>query len=212
MPTSMLASGFEAAWIRFAEACKAPSPEDALHSLFEVVAWAGALRDRFKKEGRDIYPELEGLWLVRNVTLHMGADALEWAVFVPGAELGNLVLDVSRLDTQTVWRADWRALSKLPRGRNPKHAREGEPEYDKHLAGQDVAETLQVGWLEPAAVDTSEAAPIRGWRARVVAQRQMDRVQTLERDAGAARHESDLRARGGNRRRAPGDTLETGCG
>jgi hypothetical protein len=139
MPTSLLASGFETAWLRYEEARRTPDTQAALESIFEAVAWAGALRDRFGKKQTDAYPELGGFWFVRNLVLHRGADALDWAVEIPGAELDTFVLDVSRLDTQTIWRARWRSASTLPKGRD---RRNQEAEYEEHLAGRDIAETL----------------------------------------------------------------------
>jgi hypothetical protein len=136
MATSTLASGFEAASQRFDAACGRPDAEAALHAVFEAVAWAGALRDRFRKEGRDVYPELKAFWFVRGVVLHSGADALDWLVAIPGAELDTLVLGVSKLDSQTVWRGVWRPVEKRSR-------EEGEAEYGKHLKGKDIASTLR---------------------------------------------------------------------
>lgn len=141
MPTSMLASGFELAWMRFDEACAKPDTEAALHAVFEAVAWAGALRDRFRREGRKVYPELDALCYVRNLALHLGADALDWAVEVPGAELGTLVLDESRLDSQTAWRAAWRSVARLPK--SARNQRAGEAEYEQHLLGREIGDTLK---------------------------------------------------------------------
>jgi hypothetical protein len=137
MATSTLASGFEAASLRFDAACARPDAEAALHALFEAVAWAGALRDRFCKEGREVYPELKAFWFVRGVVLHSGTDALDWLVAIPGAELGTLVLGVSKLDSHTVWSGVWRPVEKRSR-------EEGEAEYGEHLKGKNVASTLRM--------------------------------------------------------------------
>jgi hypothetical protein len=142
MGTHLLASGFERATIRFEEACARPHREAALHALFEAVAWAGALRERLGRERRTVYVELEGLRFVRDLALHEGADALDWAVAEPGAELDVLVLDVSRLDTPSTWRGTWRSVSELPKNRQ-RGERPGERQYDKHLVSRDIAETLQ---------------------------------------------------------------------
>jgi hypothetical protein len=141
MVTSELASGFELAWGRFEDACAKPDPAGAMHALFESVAWAGALRDRFIRDKRDVYIELQALLFVRNLAMHEGADVLDWVVAVPGAELGMLVLDESRLDLRPAWRGAWRSLPDLPKPKRKE--RRGEAEYERYLVGRDVGETLE---------------------------------------------------------------------
>jgi hypothetical protein len=138
---TLLASGFERATIRFEEACAKPHPEAALHALFEAVAWAGALRERLGRERREVYVELEALRFVRDLALHEGADALDWAVDVPGSELGTLVLGVSALGTDTTWAGTWRSVSSLPPNRQ-RGDRPGERQYEDHLVGRRIADTL----------------------------------------------------------------------
>lgn len=74
VPLSLLATGFNQARWRLGDS----SPQDAdagFRAPFEVLAWAGALNDRLKDRA-DLAPELRGLWFVRNLVLHAGADVV----------------------------------------------------------------------------------------------------------------------------------------
>src|SRR5205823_2921124 len=80
--------GFEQARGRFD-----PTSDDweaGFHALLEVVAWGGAIRERLG--GRSTIPtncpELEGLYWVRNLMLHVGSDALVNAIVSHGTVLG----------------------------------------------------------------------------------------------------------------------------
>jgi len=111
--TFRTSGGFDAARGRFATSH--PASDEAFHGIFEVLAWTGALRERL---GNESPLALEGLWYVRNLVLHQGTDILEW-IFIPGAELGTLVLGVSRLGTSTTkgWWFQPRAVMPEPRSR-----------------------------------------------------------------------------------------------
>jgi len=61
-----------------------PWTDPSFHAIFELLAWAGAVRDRFRDERRDIPAVLNGLWYVRNIVLHQGADILYW-IMTPGS-------------------------------------------------------------------------------------------------------------------------------
>jgi hypothetical protein len=134
--THVLLRGFNAARERFA--ASQPPADEAFHAIFETLAWAGVLRDRVSSEGKQSPPRLDGLWFVRNLVLHQGADVLEW-VFIPGAELGTLVLGVSQFGAGTHAGWWWQSRSELPAGRSEA----GAAEYDAQLAGREVVEALR---------------------------------------------------------------------
>ena len=138
-PLKALAAGLDKARERLETATTATDSEASFHSLFEALAWAGAIRDRIK--GRhDVPPELKGLWFVRNLVLHQGADVVLRTVVVPGSELGRLVLGPSALGTPTQWGWQWPPRELLPEP----ESLQGSDEYDSCAAGQIVADTLTV--------------------------------------------------------------------
>jgi hypothetical protein len=138
-PLETLASGFNKALERLEGATRTPDNEASFHALFEALAWAGAIYDRIK--GRhDVPRELRGLWFVRNLVLHRGADVVLLTVVVPGAAPGQLVLGKTALATATQWGWQWPPRQLLP---EPDSLR-GSSEYDSHVAGRMAADTLKV--------------------------------------------------------------------
>jgi hypothetical protein len=138
-PLKTLAAGFNKAREGLETATRPIDSEASFHSLFEALAWAGALYDRLK--GRhDVSPELKGLWFVRNLVLHRGADVVFLTMVVPGSEPGLLVLGKSALGTVTQWGWQWPPRQLLPKPDSPR----GATEYDSHVAGRIVADTLKV--------------------------------------------------------------------
>lgn len=76
VPFSVLVAGLKGAAERFEEVQR-PS-DDAFRALFEVLAWVGVLRERFRLDGKPIPAYLNGLYYARNVVLHQGVAVLEW--------------------------------------------------------------------------------------------------------------------------------------
>jgi hypothetical protein len=141
--TAVLIDGLAEA-VKRLRAAPAPPGRGAVagfQAIFEVVAWAGAVRDRFLQDGGVAIPqELEGLSYVRNLVLHRGASVLESIIVTPGSELGIWVLGESRLGEASVWQWRWPPRSSLPknRGKDPP----GSLEYDSHVAGHLALELL----------------------------------------------------------------------
>lgn len=109
--------------------------ERGFRGLLEAVAWAGTVRERQRQHDCD---ELDGLWFVRNLMLHVGGDALLQAVVSHGTVLGTWVLGVGRLGMQDVHEWRWRSRAELPRTISGA----GTDAYDEHLDGRPVADTL----------------------------------------------------------------------
>jgi hypothetical protein len=140
-PLKTLVAGFEKARERLEAATRAADDESSFHSLFEAVAWVGVIYEHRRVMGRhDIPPELRGLWFVRNLVIHQGADVVLWTMAVPGSEPGRLVPGKSALGSVTQWGWQWPPRTLLP---EPESLR-GSGEYDSHVAGRIVADTLAV--------------------------------------------------------------------
>lgn len=104
--------------------------------LYEIVAWAGGLADRLEKEKRTPPPGLEGIYYVRNIVLHQGADILT-AVGKPGTTLDEVLGGSPAVPGQYEWK--WPPRDQLP----PPRSQRGGSDYDENLAGREVAVTLQ---------------------------------------------------------------------
>jgi hypothetical protein len=133
--TVVLIDGLEQARVRFASST--PGTAESFQAAFEVLAWAGVLRDRFRHEARAIPPVLNGLWYVRNVALHQGADVLAW-VMVPPALFDAVQFNSSLFDDPGHKEWTWPQRSELP---EPESKR-GASDYDTRLAGRSVVEVL----------------------------------------------------------------------
>jgi hypothetical protein len=130
-----LLKGFNGARSRFS-ASRAGSDE-CFQAIFEALAWVGAMRDRLREEQKPPPPALDGLYYVRNLVLHQGADVLEWFLIPPGV-LGGSVLGGSVIGgggSQAIW---WPDRSEMPAPRSPA----GRDEYDAHVAGNQVGDVL----------------------------------------------------------------------
>jgi len=108
---------------------------EAFRGLFEMLAWAGSIGDRFIADGVFRPALLDGLYYIRNVVLHQGVDVLFW-LFRPPSMLGTMrqgpttpVVDV------WVW--------PLPGDFEPPRSLAGEKEYESLLAGHEVVPTLE---------------------------------------------------------------------
>ena len=138
VPLATLAAGFNKARDRFVEASGAHESEASFQSLFEALAWAGAIYDRLR--GRhDVAPELRALWFVRNLVIHQGADVLLRTILVSGSELGMAVLGESVLGSATQWGWKWAPRQLLPEPQSL----HGAAEYDSHVADHVVTDTLE---------------------------------------------------------------------
>jgi hypothetical protein len=125
--------GYERARRRFSEA--GDEWELGYGALLETVAWAGWLRERHK--GRS--PELDGLWFVRNLLLHVGGDALVQAITIHGTVLGTWVLGAGVLGMGDVHEWRWRPRAEL----SETDSDAGTRAYDKYLAGRAIEGTLE---------------------------------------------------------------------
>jgi hypothetical protein len=138
-----LIDGFEAAHTRLRPVAWQGDADAAFIALFEVVAWAGAIRDWWRVRGRSrVVPGFDGLWFVRNRVIHLGADALsQVTVFVSGAygsgPYGRGPFGGGGGYTTPTW--IWRPSHRLPRGKSPV----GKAEYDSMLANEPVATTTE---------------------------------------------------------------------
>src|SRR6266516_797637 len=110
---------------------------NAFVALAEVLGWAGSLDEGYRARDGEHYtrrrdPDPDGrLWQgVRFARNRAGHQRLVMVRRHPGAELGTLVLDVSRLDTVT--ELVWRPATELPVDpRHPDH--EGRRVYEGGL-------------------------------------------------------------------------------
>jgi hypothetical protein len=80
--TPMLVEGFAAAVERMRAIGLAEAA--GFHALFEALAWAGTIGERLKQEHKPIPATVNGLWYVRNLALHQGADVV-WRITAYGA-------------------------------------------------------------------------------------------------------------------------------
>jgi hypothetical protein len=133
--------GFARAHTRFDEA--GHDWERGFHAVFETVTWSGSIRERLRALSGDC-PELEGLWWVRNLVVHVGGDALTQTIVSHQASLANSISMVYRnieaeraLSDTPAWQ--WRRRHEIPR--HPQSP-VGTDEYDTHLAGKAVAQTF----------------------------------------------------------------------
>jgi hypothetical protein len=141
VPDATLVAGFRDAVARVEAS---GSGEEGFRAMFEALAWAGAVRDRLRSSGSPI-PALTGLWYVRNLVLHAGAEVV-WAVTAYGAATygsatyGGVgfafgTAGVSRSGTMFPPRSTLR----------PEESRRnfGGSEYDEHVATRPVMEVLE---------------------------------------------------------------------
>jgi hypothetical protein len=126
---------------------------EGFQSMFEVLAWAGAVRDRFKDDGTQIPSVLNGLWYVRNLAVHQGADVV-WVIATYGSgTFGGSVFGgvdfgggVGGASAHV-----FPQRSGLPAGKSTL----GAIEYDKLIAGQPVTQVLERAVGEVTAAQTA---------------------------------------------------------
>jgi hypothetical protein len=133
---SVLLKGLGAAYSRLASA--PPEGVERFHAIFEILAWVGSIRDRLRQDSRPAPPVLDGLYYVRNLVLHQGADVLKWTLF-PGAELGILVLGESSFGSISRHAWVWPPRNQMPAPRSSS----GVAEYDTRIAGREVTVVLE---------------------------------------------------------------------
>jgi hypothetical protein len=114
-------------------AAPAARPE-SFHAMLEILAWAGAIRDRLRD---DAPPVLEGLYYTRNIVIHQGADVVD--VIVTHSTFGEGTFGEAVFGGQPVRRQTWPAREEMPTPRS----RAGLQEYDDHVAGREIPEVLQ---------------------------------------------------------------------
>ncbi|SRR5258708_452482 len=116
-------------------------------AVAESIIWLVACDDLLSRSlayrtRRDADPDgctLRGLRYVRNLAVH-GDTVIAIAHAQPGAELGRLVLDVSRLDSRSAF--GWLPRTKMPDpGRPPGVG--VVPAYDSYVSGKEVSESLR---------------------------------------------------------------------
>jgi hypothetical protein len=136
--SKMLVTGFEAARARFLAAASDVDAEHGFHALFEVVAWGGAVLDRREKvEKKPLCPELQGLWYVRNLIIHRGTDARTWSVILPAIGWGDAWGEAwGGRPEERGW--TWPERRYMP----PHQSDKGLQQYETHLAGKVITETL----------------------------------------------------------------------
>jgi hypothetical protein len=146
VPTETLVDGLRIAAERLGTARNASAPT-AFYAVFEALAWVGSVRDRLKEERRVIPPTLNGLYYVRNLVLHQGADVLLRIEGVYGsavlgeAVLGQMVLgSAGRRESRYVFPG----LGDLPAGQS----RAGHVEYSTHVANRNVNYVLATAITE----------------------------------------------------------------
>ena len=133
----MLLAGLEQARSRFGR-CD-PGTDEAFYAIFEALAWIGAIRDRLSLDGVDPPAIIDGLYYMRNVVLHQGADVLYWLLISSG-KLGTASLGTMKFGGGSLPRKpQWPAVGQFTPPRPP---RTGEKEYETMLAGKSVVATL----------------------------------------------------------------------
>jgi hypothetical protein len=141
VPDEWLVSGFADAIERVR--ASGLSGEEGFRAMFVVMAWAGALCDRFKDSGAQI-PTLSGLWYMRNLTLHAGMEVVWAAVGFYG--YGTLGSGSPASKT----RKSPRLFPRREALRERKSQRDrGADEYETHVAMRPVIAVLE-GALEEA--------------------------------------------------------------
>lgn len=130
--TVVLLHGFEAARQRLGRSL--PGTDEAFHAIFEALAWAGSIRDRLKDDGIPRPPVLDGLYYIRNVVLHQGADVLPW-LYEPAATVGGTF----RVGTTKVGPGLKAWVWPFQGDFNPPLSPAGEREYVALLEGQDAS-------------------------------------------------------------------------
>jgi hypothetical protein len=133
VPTSALVDGFKAAHERFKASM--PGADEAFRAIFEVLAWAGAIRDRLRDDAITSPPIIDGLWYMRNVILHQGADVLPW-LYEPAGMVGTMKLGVSDPPLKS-WQWPYRGDF------DPPISTVGQSEYVSTLEGEDAISTLE---------------------------------------------------------------------
>ncbi len=114
-----------------------PDPADAqgFAAIFESLAWAGVIRDRLKKDVKSIPPIINGLWFVRNLVLHQGADVVRVINTYGAGTFGSATFGGAPFGGGlTINSYVFPPRSQLPAGRS----KVGGPDYDALVAGEPI--------------------------------------------------------------------------
>jgi hypothetical protein len=84
--------GLDAAQARFAAADLAHDEDKSFQALFEMLAWVGAIRDHLFDDDKPIPPVLDGLYYIRNLVIHQGADVVDWIFSLTSPAIGASAL------------------------------------------------------------------------------------------------------------------------
>lgn len=124
VPLSTLVRGFEKASSRFTTTERAADADEAFIALFEVVAWAGSIGERLRKEKGDVHGVVQGLYYVRNTVIHNGAETLAQSTFP--RPFGSGPFGAGAFGTGEVTEWAWKPRNAFRAPRSPA----GEAEYD----------------------------------------------------------------------------------
>lgn len=105
---------------------------EAFHAVFEALAWVGAIRDRLGRHETTLRT-LNGLYYVRNLVLHEGAEVLAWEP----TTYGTGTYGSGRYGGTRVWK--WPSRDELPSRRRDVAV---DADYDEHVAGREVPVVL----------------------------------------------------------------------
>lgn len=142
LPTGVLVDGMGVAVGRVKAADWSTS--EGYHAVFEALAWVGAVRDRFTDEDRSIPPVLLGLYYLRNLVLHDGADVL---LLIPGVGFGEGPFGMGPFGGSPPARVfPPRAELPPPKWTHPT----GLSEYDEHVVGGNLVDVLDTVLAEVA--------------------------------------------------------------
>jgi hypothetical protein len=162
VPDSTLLAGLAAAIDRLA--ATGVAGEQGFHATFEALAWAGAGRDRFMKSATPI-PTLTGLWYVRNLALHVGADVV-WQVTAYGSgtygsgAYGGVMFAFN--DSGSSEARDMFPPRAALRDKDNARRNFGAAEYDSHVFGAPVLVVLRRALDEGTTAAAAAAAAATG--------------------------------------------------
>jgi hypothetical protein len=134
--TGALFRGFDCARRSFSTS--EPGTEESFRAIFEALAWLGAIRDRLRSDRLEVPAIIDGLYYMRNVVLHQGADVLYW-LLTPHA-YGTGAFGAQTFGGVRPFKdSRWPQVGTFEKP----ESRTGEVQYEALLAGASVATTLE---------------------------------------------------------------------